>query len=152
MSKQEIIQRIAMKAVIVHEGKILILREADTYEEGTNIGRYHMPGGRINPGEHFEDGLKREVMEETGLDIEIVMPLYVGEWSPVIKGVPNQIIAMFMVCQPKDATAEIVLSEEHDAFAWIDPLDGGSYDVMDPEDKVIGRFAELSAMGIFGGV
>jgi len=75
-----IVQRVAMKAVIVRDGKVLILREAKTYDEGTNIGRYHMPGGRLDPGENFEDGLRREVREETGLEVELEFPVYVGEW------------------------------------------------------------------------
>jgi ADP-ribose pyrophosphatase YjhB (NUDIX family) len=72
--------RIAFKAVIVgNDGKVLILREADTYEEGANVGRWGVPGGRLEPEEPWQDGLRREVSEETGLKIEIVKPLYIGE-------------------------------------------------------------------------
>src|SRR5687768_11015180 len=97
---QVTVQRIATKAIVVNDQhKILLLREAVTYEEGTNIGRYHLPGGRIEVGEPFLDGLKREVYEESGLDITIGKPIYVGEWRPVIKGVAHQIVAIFFVCQ-----------------------------------------------------
>ncbi len=89
------LQRIATKAVIVKDDKILILREAATYGDGTQRGRYHMPGGRVEIGEPFEDALRREIREETGLEVTIGLPIYVGEWHPVIKGVPNQIIAIF---------------------------------------------------------
>ena len=44
----DMIQRVAMKAVIVKDGKVLLLREAKTYKDGTNIGRFHMPGGRLD--------------------------------------------------------------------------------------------------------
>jgi 8-oxo-dGTP diphosphatase len=132
----QIIQRIATKAVIVDDkGKVLILREADTYEEGTNIGKYHMPGGRLNPGEAFLDGLKREVDEETGLKIEIGKPIYVGEWRPVIKDVQNQIVAIFFICKP--LSKDVRLSEEHDDFQWIEPSKYSDYNVMAPENKVI---------------
>lgn len=139
----EIRQRIAMKAVIVKDGKVLVLREAATYGDGTQIGRYHMPGGRLEVGEPFEDGLRREVREETGLEIEIEYPLYVGEWHPVIKGVENQIVAMFFVCTPK--RGKVTLSTEHDDYKWIDPAKRSEYDMMDPEDKVIDRYAMWSA-------
>jgi len=131
-----IVQRVAMKAVIVRDGKVLILREAKTYDEGTNIGRYHMPGGRLDPGENFEDGLRREVREETGLEVELEFPVYVGEWRPVIKGVPHQIVATFIVCKPVN-DKEVVLSLEHDDFQWIDPTKWSDYDVMGPEGKVL---------------
>lgn len=136
---RQIAQRIATKALIVDKsGKILILREANTYEEGTNIGKYHMPGGRLNPGEPFLDGLKREVDEETGLEIEIGSPVYVGEWWPVIKGVPNQIVAIFFICKP--VTIEVRLSEEHDDYQWVLPADIHKFAVMPPEDKVIAQY------------
>jgi len=136
----DIVLQVAMKAVIVKDDKILILREAATYGEGTQHGRYHMPGGRMHAGESFEDTLRREVREETGLEIDIKYPIYIGEWRPVIKDVPYQIVAMFQVCFPK--TSKITLSLEHDDFKWIKPNERGKFDIMDPEDKVIDRFAE----------
>ena len=143
-SQQQVVQRIAMKAVIVNDaGEVLILREASTYDEGTNTGRYHMPGGRLNPGEPFLDGLSREVMEETGLTVSVERPLYVGEWFPVIKGVPNQIVAVFFVC--KAAAGEVRLSEEHDDFQWISADDAAKYDLMDPEDKVLREYFTAAA-------
>ena len=107
-------QRIACKAVIRYRSKVLILREAATYQDGTNTGRYHVPGGRLEPGEAFADGLAREVREETGLSITIGKPVYVGEWRPVIHGEPNQIVAIFFACTAR--TNKVRLSEEHDAF------------------------------------
>jgi mutator protein MutT len=139
----EIVLRVAAKALIVNdEGKVLILREAATYKEGTNTGRYHLPGGRIEAGEAFFDALAREVREETGLSIEPVRPLYVGEWRPVINGVPNQIIALFMLC--KTATNEIVVSDEHDQAAWINPADFAQYDLMTPDNKVIDTYLKTT--------
>lgn len=136
------LQRIAGKAVIVNdEGKILFLREATTYEEGTNTGRYQSPGGRVNMGEPFMDALKREVMEETGLEIEVVRPIFVGEWFPVIKGVKNQIVAIFYICKP--LSTDVRLSEEHDAFAWIDPKQPLEIDIMDPEPEMIKAYLDL---------
>src|SRR5207248_1090167 len=110
------------------EGKVLILREAATYGDGTQRGRYHMPGGRIEIGEPFEDALRREVREETGIEIDIEYPIYVGEWRPVIKGVETQIVALFQVCKPK--STDITLSDEHDEYRWIDPDSASEYDVM----------------------
>ena len=135
----DMVLKVAAKAVIVDEaGKVLVLREAKTYDEGTNIGKYHLPGGRLNLGETYEAGLDREVMEETGLVVEQQYPMYVGEWHPVIKGVPHQIIALFTVCKSK--TSDVKLSEEHDDFRWIDAADMDKLDIMDPEDKVLTRY------------
>ena len=113
----DIVLQPAMKAIVEFDDKILLLREADTYEEGTNTGKYHLPGGRVNPGEHFLDGLKREVKEETGLDVEVVRPVHVDEWRPVIKGTPHQIVGTFF--HVRATSNEVTLSEEHDKAVWV---------------------------------
>jgi len=136
----EPILQVAAKAILINsEGKILILREAKTYEQGTNIGRYHSPGGRINPSESYEDGLRREVEEETGIvDIELLHPVCVGDWYPIIKGVPHHIVGIFMLCKAK--TSKVRLSTEHDDYQWIDLKNRQKYDIMEPEDKLIDQY------------
>lgn len=135
MTDQAANQRVAMKAIIVNgDGKVLLLREASTYEEGTNVGRYQFPGGRINPGEPFLDGLRREVKEETGLEVEVGEPIYVGEWFPVIRGVLNHIVATFFICRP--LTTEVKLSEEHDDYKWVDAEEAAKLDAVEPENDV----------------
>ena len=115
-----IVQRTAAKAIIVdHEGDILMLREARTYKEGTNIGKYLLPGGRIDAGEPILKGLKREVFEETGLAIKVGQPFHVGEWFPIIHNIPHHIVGIFFACTP--LTNAIRLSTEHDEYAWINP-------------------------------
>ena len=132
----DILQRVAAKAVIVNdEDKVLILREASTYNEGTNIGRYHLPGGRMEPGEKFFDALRREFTEETGVEIEPIRPIYVGEWFPTIQGVANHIVAIFYACRA--LSTDIRLSDEHDRYEWIEPESYASYDMMDPDWDVV---------------
>lgn len=137
----EMVLKVAAKAVIVNEeGKILIVRQASTYQDGTQIGKYGMPGGRLNSGESYEAGLTREVAEETGLEVEQQYPLYVGEWHPIIRGIPTQIIAIFTVCKP--LSTQVTLSDEHDEYRWIDPSEAKDYAIMAPEDKVMERFSD----------
>lgn len=138
MISSQPILRVAAKALIVHAGKILIVREATTYGDGTQIGRYGLPGGRLEVGESFMDGLARECREEVGLEVEPLYPLFVGEWRPVIKEEPHQIIAVFMACRAK--TEAVTLSDEHDLACWIDPQDRASYDIMDPDWEVIDAY------------
>lgn len=134
------IQRIAAKAVIARDGKLLLLRESATYTDGTNVGRYHLPGGRVEIGEPFFEGLAREVKEETSLDVTPVRPLFVGEWWPTIHGAKNQIIGVFMLC--KVSSGKVKLSQEHDDFQWADPRDHDKYQMMDSEVGVFKAYLE----------
>ena len=133
-----IIQNVAMKAVIAHEGKILLLKESCKHDTNVQADRYQFPGGRLELGEPFLDGLRREVMEETGMEIGVGKPLFVGEWFPVIKGVPHQIVAMFMICTP--LTTRVALSEEHVDYKWVTYEQSLQYDVMKPDDEVVATY------------
>jgi len=50
--------------VIVKSGKVLLLRNKSN-------GKYWFPGGGVEVGEKIEKGLEREIIEETGLKVEI---------------------------------------------------------------------------------
>lgn len=55
-------------------GRILLvkhIRERGGYWQG----KWICPGGELEPGETIENGIKREVKEETQLDIELLTPL-----------------------------------------------------------------------------
>jgi 8-oxo-dGTP diphosphatase len=120
---------VAMKAFIVHDGKVLILRESSKYTDATNVAHYDVVGGRIVPGQHYAEALKREILEETGLTVEIGRPFAVNEWRPTVKGVPWQIIGTFFECS---STSDAVkLSEDHDDYQWIVPTKYKEYSVIE---------------------
>ena len=141
MSQQVPVLRVAAKGLVVDDrGCVLIVREASTYSEGSGVGRYQLPGGRLEAGERFEDGLCREMREEVGLDVHPLYPVFVGEWRPIIKGEHYQIIAVFVACTAKNTVVR--LSHEHDDYAWIKPEDRSTYDLMDPDWEVIDAYAQ----------
>jgi 8-oxo-dGTP diphosphatase len=112
---------VAMKAFIIHSGKVLILRESSKYQDGSQIGQFDFPGGRVKPGERFDEGLIREVREETGLHVRLGRPIAVNEWRPVVRDEPWQIVGAFILCESD--TDQVTLSEDHDEYQWIDPKD-----------------------------
>lgn len=142
---KQIVQHIAVKAIIINEhGQVLILRKSDDdIRHAGKSGRYNLPGGKIKPGEKVEDALKREVNEETGLTLNdsALLPVFVGEWRPVINNIPNQIIGTFFACQ--SWTGQVQLDSEHDRFAWIDPNAVDSYDMLPPEDQAIHQYFKM---------
>jgi len=108
---------IGVKAIIVHNGKFLLIREAK-YDEGTCEGKWDAPGGRINPEESLFQGLKREVMEESGLTIVPGKLLDVFETFHTIKGEECHIVRIYYACT--SATDAVTLSADHDQYEWVD--------------------------------
>lgn len=52
-------------AVISEDGRVLVVLERR--DVTARPGYYKLPGGMLEPGEHFADGVVREVHEETGI-------------------------------------------------------------------------------------
>jgi 8-oxo-dGTP diphosphatase len=119
----------AVKAFIVYNNKILILKESLKYQDGSNIGKYDVVGGRVKPGQRFDESLLREIKEETGLDVSIGKPFFVNEWRPVVKEEQWQIIGTFFECLTD--SDQVILSEDHDDFQWIDPSEYKQYNLIE---------------------
>lgn len=120
---------VATKAFIEYQGKILIVRESAKYQDANNIGKFDVPGGRIKPGQRFDESLLREIKEETGLGVKIGKPFFVAEWRPIVRGEQWQIVGVFFEC--KADTNNVVLSEDHDEYQWIQPSEYKKYNLIE---------------------
>jgi len=119
----------AVKAFIINDGRVLILKESNKYQDGSNAGKWDVVGGRVKPGERFDESLIREIEEETGLKIKIGKPFAVNEWRPNVRGEQWQIIATFFECFSD--SDEVNLSEDHEEFKWINPKDYKKYNIIE---------------------
>ncbi len=84
-------------------------------ERGQAKYPWDLPGGTLTDQETPVDGLKREVMEETGLAIRLISPLCWLKWDWHDSGQP--ILVAFYVAEVADG--EVSLSEEHGSFCWV---------------------------------
>ncbi len=68
--------RVTIKGMYVRDGKVLLVRAADTCS-----GEWQLPGGGLDFGEDVRTGFEREVAEEMGLRVSKMStsPMYV--WS-----------------------------------------------------------------------
>ena len=106
MSNHVLMQIVQQAIILNQQGQILILRRPE--------GVWQFAGGRLEEGERWDDGLRREVREETGItDLEIVSVLMVDnfEWQS------QQLYSAYFLCHTS-ATA-VQLSPEHIEYRWL---------------------------------
>lgn len=77
-------------AVVREDGRLLAIRRADN-------GTWELPGGILELSESPEEGVNREVLEETGIHVEVV------ELSGVYKNTARGIVALVFRCKPSGA-------------------------------------------------
>lgn len=106
--------RTSVVAVIRNEkGKILLTKRAIP----PYLGKWVMPGGKIEPGEPITAALKREVQEEVGLDVHVESLVDIFEVTPTSEHSAHFVILYYLV-SPK--SGELVISEEISEVVWAD--------------------------------
>lgn len=96
-------------------GQLLIVKKSAN--EQIDAGLWTIPGGKIYPEEHILAGLKREVLEEVGL--EITNPEWIGE--DVFQNEGAHFHAEHFRC--KAVSTEIMLESKLTEYKWIAGLD-----------------------------
>lgn len=92
------------------EGEVLMLQMPS--------GQWQYAGGRVNQGESWFDGLRREIAEEIGCsDFEVESVISIDNW--VWEGMPQ--FGVFFVGRLHETT--IKLSEDHLAYKWLKSAD-----------------------------
>lgn len=125
MSEQAVFQ-VGLKAALWNEGRILLLRDRETQ-------KVDFPGGRIDRGEEevsLEEVLLREVKEEIGENVRVRIGPPVLAFREFGSG--RDMYQFYVLFEARYLGGDIVLSDEHDWWAWTDPA---SWDVREEEIK-----------------
>jgi ADP-ribose pyrophosphatase YjhB (NUDIX family) len=106
-------------AIVDDMGRVLVIQRRDN-------GRWEVPGGVLELGEFIIDGLKREVLEETGLAIEPI------RLTGVNKNETRAVVALVFRARIIGGTP--TTTEEAARIEWW------------TEDMIVGRMAEAFAI------
>ena len=91
-------------AIINDDGRVLAIRRRDN-------SHWEPPGGILDPAETIPEGLAREVMEETGVTVEI------EALTGVYKNMSRGIVALVFRCRPLDQP--LTSTPEADQIRWL---------------------------------
>jgi 8-oxo-dGTP diphosphatase len=105
---------VAVAAIIFCEGKVLAMRRAPTKDAGA--GLWETLSGRVPLGEEPLEAVKREILEESSLTVE-VEPRPFTVYQAKRKDLPMMVI----VYRAQYLSGEVLLSEEHDTYDWLMP-------------------------------
>jgi len=93
--------------------------------------KYTVPGGHIELGELAEDAIKREVKEETGLDVEVQKLLLVQQAIYPKHYIKHEhFIFMDYLCNAKNTNVELD-GRELQEYVWVTPQNAMNLDLED---------------------
>ncbi len=109
MDTQPARHSVSVTGVITDDhGRALLIQRRDNH-------RWEPPGGVLELAEGIHDGLRREVREETGLDVEPIA------LTGVYKNMNRAIIALVFRC--KTTGGQLSPTDETEAFRWATETD-----------------------------
>jgi mutator protein MutT len=113
--------------ILWNGSQVLIARRQSGDHQG---GRWEFPGGKRHPGETIEACLRREMLEEVGIEI-VVGPL----WRALTHVYPDRRVSLyFHFCDLRSGTPTPIQCDE---LRWIDPAQLGEHPFVEGDLPVL---------------
>ena len=125
---------VSQKAVIFGpDGKILAIRRSDTHP--LRPKGWDIPGGDLEFGEDAKEGMRREIREETGLEVNDLKVIDALSWS-------NERGEFWVTIYyaAKANTDRVKLSWEHDDFRWVTLDEFQQLDILPRIKQLVSNF------------
>lgn len=95
-------RRVGVRAIIYKDGKILAVKHKSRV--GGSKDFWCIPGGGLDPGESLEDGLRREIYEELGIEAKPSRLLFIQQFTSTREGHDEELEFFYLVENPEDFT------------------------------------------------
>ena len=118
---------LAARALIKNsEGKYLFIKRSD---DDVYSGKWELPGGKLERLEVLETHLKREVLEETALSVDIIKNNAFTFTNVVAEGVYKGVTFLNITAICKLVGGVIKLSPEHSGYQWVNREEAANLDL-----------------------
>lgn len=112
--------RVGLTAMIVRNGKILLGERINTE---TAKGMLAYPGGKMNYGEDPEDGVIREIFEETGLKVNKGTMNYLTFKNEPFPNENRHYVSLIFIAEEFKGEPEVKEPDKCKGWDWYDPFD-----------------------------
>lgn len=141
MGDKKVVQKVVLGGVVFSkEQKFLVMQRNEN--EDIYPGLWELPSGKKEELEEAEASLLREIKEEAGVDVEIVVPISVFNYQIEKPEEIRDSTQINFLVKIKD-DQEVHISEEHQNYAWVDKDDLNKYNISDATKKVLLKAFEL---------
>lgn len=139
MTKSSILQRFASYGLVRDAESVLMVRIGPSSKD--DHGRWILPGGRIEHGEHPRDTVVREFKEETGYDVAVVRLLDIdAEHRMLSTGLDLHAVFCLFEVRITGGKLTHVGHSGADASAWIAIADLPTLPVLPPVRAALHRY------------
>jgi len=130
---------VGVGAVVVRDGAVLLVKR----RHEPLAGCWSLPGGTLELGETLEAGVARELLEETGLEVEVgpVIEVFDRIMLDDERRVRYHFVLVDYLCWP--IRGELLAGSDVEKAVFVDPHALEPYDLTDKARAVIGRALEL---------
>jgi mutator protein MutT len=126
---------VGVGAVIVRDGRAVIIKRAHDPRKG----QWSLPGGTVELGESLEDAVRREMKEETGLEVEVgpIIDVFDRIHRDEQGRVRYHFVIVDYVCTA--ACGEAVAGSDAEAVAWVNAEEMAQYALNAHASRVLRR-------------
>jgi 8-oxo-dGTP diphosphatase len=133
--------RLAVKALIPRRDDEALLVRRTPFSGSANPLKYGTPGGAVEQGETLIEGLRREVAEETALEVAVEGILGIREWNSVRHGA--HYVCVFFACRLVNNNPAVSLNHEHCEYIWATSAHLPNLDLMDSQREIVQEYLNV---------
>ena len=124
---------VGVGGVVIREGRALLIKRGSAPLEG----QWSIPGGTLELGESLQEGVRRELLEETGIEVRVLELIEV--FDRIFRDASGEIQYHFVIV---DYLCELVRGEasaasDVTATAWVGEADLSNYSLTETATRVI---------------
>lgn len=124
---------VGVGGVVIRDERALLIKRGGAPLEG----QWSIPGGTLELGESLQDGVRRELLEETGIEVRVGQLIEV--FDRIFRDASGKIQYHFVIvdylCEP--VSGEASAASDVTATAWVSEADLSDYKLTEAATRVI---------------